>query len=46
MNEAEIAAGLPSTPNHQYAQRVGSQLFLAGQVPQAADGSIVAPKGP
>ena len=46
MNEAEIAAGLPSTPNYQYAQRVGSQLFLAGQVPQAADGSIVAPGDP
>lgn len=46
MNEAEIAAGLPSTPNYQYAQRVGSQLFLAGQVPQATDGSIVAPGEP
>lgn len=46
MNEAEIAAGLPSTPHYQYAQRVGSQLFLAGQVPQAADGSIVAPGDP
>lgn len=46
MNETEIAAGLPSTPNYQYAQRVGSQLFLAGQVPQATDGSIVAPGDP
>ena len=46
MNEAEIASGLPSTPHYQYAQRVGSQLFLAGQVPQAADGSIVAPGDP
>jgi enamine deaminase RidA (YjgF/YER057c/UK114 family) len=46
MNEAEIAAGLPNTPNYQYAQRVGSQLFIAGQVPQAADGSIEAPGDP
>ena len=46
MNEAEIASGLPSTPHYQYAQRVGSQLFLAGQVPQASDGSIVAPRDP
>ena len=46
MNEAEIASGLPSTPNYQYAQRVGCQLFLAGQVPQASDGSIVAPGDP
>jgi len=43
MNEAEIDAGLPTTSQYQYAQRVGSQLFVAGQVPQAADGSIVAP---
>ena len=46
MNEAEIAAGLPSTPHYQYAQHVGNQLFLAGQVPQAADGSIMAPDDP
>ncbi|WP_462390411.1 RidA family protein [Acidovorax sp. Q11] len=46
MNEAEIASGLPSTPHYQYAQRVGGQLFLAGQVPQASDGSIVAPEEP
>lgn len=43
MNEAETASGLPSTPHYQYAQRVGNQLFVAGQVPQAADGLIVAP---
>jgi enamine deaminase RidA (YjgF/YER057c/UK114 family) len=43
MNEAESAAGLPTTSQYQYAQRVGNQLFVAGQVPQAADGSIVAP---
>jgi enamine deaminase RidA (YjgF/YER057c/UK114 family) len=43
MNEAETAAGLPETSHYRYAQRVGDQLFVAGQVPQAADGSIVAP---
>ena len=46
MNQAEIASGLPVTPHYQYAQQVGSQLFLAGQVPQAADGLIVAPGNP
>lgn len=46
MNEAEIAAGLPTTPHYQYAQHVGRQLFVAGQVPQAADGSIVATGNP
>jgi enamine deaminase RidA (YjgF/YER057c/UK114 family) len=46
MNEAETAAGLPVTPHYRYAQRVGDQLFVAGQVPQAADGSIVAPGEP
>jgi len=46
MNEAETAAGLPTTPHYRYAQRVGDQLFVAGQVPQAADGSIVAPGEP
>ncbi|WP_440110408.1 RidA family protein [Acidovorax sp. BL-A-41-H1] len=46
MNEAEIAAGMPGTPSYQYAQQVGNQLFLVGQVPQAADGSIVAPGDP
>lgn len=46
MNEAEIASGLPSTPHYQYAHLVGSQLFVAGQVPQAADGSIVEPGDP
>jgi enamine deaminase RidA (YjgF/YER057c/UK114 family) len=46
MNEAEKAAGLPETSHYRYAQRVGNQLFVAGQVPQAADGSIVAPGVP
>lgn len=43
MNEAEVAAGLASTPMYRYAQVVGDQLFVAGQVPRNACGEIVAP---
>lgn len=43
MNEAEVAAGLASTPMHRYAQQVGDQLFVAGQVPRNACGELVAP---
>jgi enamine deaminase RidA (YjgF/YER057c/UK114 family) len=46
MNEAEVSAGLAVTPGYQYAQRVGNQLFVAGQVPRDADGSVVAPGVP
>ncbi len=35
MNEVELQAGLPVTPQYRYAQRVGKQLFVAGQVPPA-----------
>jgi enamine deaminase RidA (YjgF/YER057c/UK114 family) len=41
VNEAEVAAGLPATPQYRYAQRVGAQLFVAGQVPHDAHGRIV-----
>src|SRR5512147_837854 len=41
MNEAEVAAGLAVTPQYQYAQRVGHQLFVAGQVPHDAQGRLV-----
>jgi enamine deaminase RidA (YjgF/YER057c/UK114 family) len=41
MNEAEIAAGLARTPGYRYAERVGDQLFLAGQVPLDGDGRLV-----
>ena len=41
MNEAELAAGLAATAQYQYAQRVGQQLFVAGQVPHDAQGRIV-----
>ena len=42
MNEAEISAGLAATSQYQYAQRIGDQLFVAGQVPNDALGYIVA----
>jgi enamine deaminase RidA (YjgF/YER057c/UK114 family) len=41
MNEGEIAAGLAQTSNYQYAQRVGTRLFLAGQVPRDGEGRLV-----
>ena len=46
MNEAELAAGLPATPQYQYAQRVGNQLFVAGQVPHDANGQLVGLEDP
>ena len=44
MNEAEIAAGLAATPGYRYAQCVGNQLFIAGQVPRNAAGELVSPR--
>ena len=41
MNEPEMAAGLAATPGYHYADVVGDQLFVAGQVPQRADGDLV-----
>lgn len=41
MNESERAAGMPETPQYQYAQRVGNQLFIAGQVPHDSQGQLV-----
>ncbi|RYF28821.1 MAG: RidA family protein [Comamonadaceae bacterium] len=41
MNEAERAAGMPATPQYQYAQLVGNQLFMAGQVPHDSQGQLV-----
>ncbi len=40
MNEIEVAAGLAPTPHYRYADRVGSRLFLAGQVPLDGDGRL------
>jgi enamine deaminase RidA (YjgF/YER057c/UK114 family) len=41
MNENELAAGLPPTPGYRYADAVRDELFLAGQVPNDGDGTIV-----
>lgn len=42
MNDQEYQAGLPETPGYRYAKRVGQQLFVSGQVPNDAQGRIVA----
>lgn len=39
-NRAERDAGLAPTPGYRYADVVGDQLFVAGQVPFDARGSI------
>ena len=41
MNEGEIEAGLPETANYRYAERVGAQLFVAGQVPHDIGANLV-----
>lgn len=41
MNEHELRAGLAQTSNYQYAQRVGAQLFVAGQVPHDSKANLV-----
>lgn len=41
MNEAEREAGLAVTPGYRYAEKVGNQLFVAGQVPHNADGQLI-----
>ncbi len=43
MNERERAAGLAVTPGYRYAEQVGKQLFLAGQVPHDGEGRLLAP---
>jgi enamine deaminase RidA (YjgF/YER057c/UK114 family) len=43
MNEQEEAAGLAPTAGYRYADAVGRELFVAGQVPVAGDGNVVAP---
>ena len=45
MNEAELEAGLAETPRYRYAERVGKQLFVAGQVPHDSEGQF-GPRGP
>ncbi|MEO0869310.1 MAG: RidA family protein [Cyanobacteria bacterium J06642_11] len=41
MNEAEREAGLAATPGYRYAEKVGNQLFVAGQVPHNRDGQLI-----
>ncbi len=41
INQREIAIGLAPTAHYQYAQRVGNQLFVAGQVPHNSGAEIV-----
>jgi enamine deaminase RidA (YjgF/YER057c/UK114 family) len=46
VNEREIAAGLADTPGYRYADNVGDQLFVAGQVPHDSAGSLVGVNDP
>lgn len=46
MNEAELNAGLSATPQYRYADRLGNQLFVAGQVPLDSHGHLVGPQDP
>lgn len=41
MNEDEQAAGLAPTPKYRYAEVVGSELFVAGQVPLDGGGDLI-----
>lgn len=41
MNESETDTGLPATANYRYADQVGDQLFVAGQVPHNNEGDLV-----
>ena len=40
-NAAELAAGLAPTRGYRYADQVGDQLLVAGQVPLDSDGDLV-----
>ena len=42
MNDAEQEAGLTETPGYRYAEAVGDELYVAGQVPRDGTGMIVA----
>lgn len=41
INAGEEAAGLAPTPGYRYADQVGDQLFVAGQVPLGSNGDLV-----
>lgn len=46
MNEDERSAGLAETADYRYAEVAGDQLFVAGQVPLDAEGSLVGADDP
>lgn len=46
MNEDERAAGMAATPGYRYAEVEGDQLFVAGQVPLDASGTLVGADDP
>ncbi|MDO9358450.1 MAG: RidA family protein [Polaromonas sp.] len=46
MNEAELNAGLSTTRQYRYADRLGDRLFVAGQVPLDAHGQLVGYEDP
>ena len=46
MNEGETEASLAKTANYRYAERIGAQLFVAGQVPHDHDANIVGINNP
>lgn len=46
MNELETQAGLPTTVNYRYADAIGDELFVAGQVPHDSERQLVGPQDP
>jgi enamine deaminase RidA (YjgF/YER057c/UK114 family) len=46
MNDPELAAGLPASPGYRYADVVGDELFVAGQVPLDGSAELVGPNDP
>lgn len=46
MNDAEQEAGLAATPSYRYADTVGNQLFVAGQVPLDSSGALIGADDP
>ncbi len=46
MNADELEAGLAPTPMYRYADVVGDELFVAGQVPLDAAGDLVGESNP
>jgi enamine deaminase RidA (YjgF/YER057c/UK114 family) len=46
VNDAEQDAGLAATPNYRYADLVGNQLFVAGQLPLDTSGTLLGADDP